>query len=258
MGKLTDQNKTVLFTGGTGSIGRSCIAHLLAAEYNVYFTSRREYNIHEIENSYNNTRGFVRGIAVDFSSSNYIEVLDTYFMRQSVHPSVLINNMRDIDNLKVNDEGVTDTAYFMREFELNVVVPYQLSMFFAGNQRYALENIINISSIYGVVPPNRSLYEDGYQKSPIQYGVTKAALIHLTKELAVRLVDKGVRVNCISYGGVEGRVDENFMKRYAKLVPNGTMIKKSEVSGPLLFLISEASSGMTGQNIIYDGGYTTW
>ena len=106
MGKITDQNKTVLFTGGTGSIGRSCIAHLLAAEYNVYFTSRSEHNINEMENSYKNVGGFIRGIAVDFSSSNYIEVLDNYFMRQSVHPSILVNNMRVICNLKVNDYGL--------------------------------------------------------------------------------------------------------------------------------------------------------
>ncbi len=255
---MSDQGKAILLTGGSGSIGRSCIADLVAAEYNVYFTSRSEDKIRDIESFYNDTERFVKGITVDFSSANYIEVLDTYFIRQSLRPSILVNNMRDIANLKVNNKGVTDTTFFMREFELNVVVPYQLSMFFAMNQRYSLENVINISSIYGVVPPNKSLYEDGYQNSPIQYGVTKAALIHLTKELAVRLADKGVRVNCISYGGVEGRVDENFKKRYAKLVPNGNMLKKAEVGGPLLFLASEASSGMTGQNIIYDGGYTIW
>lgn len=255
---VTDQNKTVLLTGGSGSIGRSYIADLNAAEYNVYFTSRSEDTIGEIESSYNNAGKFVKGITVDFSTADYIKVLDDYFLKQSLRPSILINNMRDIENLKVNNNGVTDTAFFMREIELNVVVPYQLTMFLAINQGYTLKNVINISSIYGVVPPNKSLYDDGYQNSPIQYGVTKAALIHLTKELAVRLADKGVRVNCISYGGVEGRVDENFKKRYAKLVPNGNMLKKAEVGGPLLFLASEASSGMTGQNIIYDGGYTIW
>ncbi len=255
---VTNQNKTVLLTGGSGSIGRSYIADLNAAEYNVYFTSRSEDTICEIESSYSNSEKFVKGITIDFSTADYIKVLDDYFLKQSVRPSILINNMRDIENLKVRHNGVTDTVFFMREIELNVVVPYQLTMFLAINQGYSLNNVINISSIYGVVPPNKSLYEDGYQNSPIQYGVTKAALIHLTKELAVRLADKGVRVNCISYGGVEGRVDENFKKRYAKLVPNGNMLKKAEVGGPLLFLASEASSGMTGQNIIYDGGYTIW
>ena len=92
----------------------------------------------------------------------------------------------------------------------------------------------------------------------MNYGVTKAALIHLTKELAVRLAPRGISVNAVSYGGVEGRVDGGFRERYGRLCPTGRMLDDSQVFGAVKFLCSSDSSGMTGHNLIVDGGWTIW
>jgi NAD(P)-dependent dehydrogenase (short-subunit alcohol dehydrogenase family) len=92
----------------------------------------------------------------------------------------------------------------------------------------------------------------------VHYGVVKAALIHLTKELAVRFADKNIRVNAVSFGGVEGRVDNQFKKRYADLCPNGRMLNDNDLTGAIDFLISRNSLAVTGHNLVVDGGWTIW
>jgi hypothetical protein len=121
-----------------------------------------------------------------------------------------------------------------------------------------LRSVVNIGSQYGVVAANPSLYAEQDKGSPIHYGVAKAALIQLTRELAVRLAARKVRVNCLSLGGIEGRVDERFKERYARLCPQGRMLTDSDLTGPVEFLASDASAGMTGHNLVVDGGWTAW
>ena len=113
--------------------------------------------------------------------------------------------------------------------------------------------------MYGIVAPNKKIYVDGYNSSPSFYGVAKAAQIHLTKELSVRMANHRIRVNSISFGGVEGRVNNSFKKKYAQLCPIGRMLKPSEIFEPIWFLANEnSSSGATGHNLVIDGGWTIW
>lgn len=112
--------------------------------------------------------------------------------------------------------------------------------------------------MYGIVPPNKHLYEDGYSSSPIQYGIAKAAQIQLSKELCVRFADEGIRVNTISFGGFEGRVNDDFKNRYAKLCPQGKMLSIDKVFPSIWFLASSDSDGMTGHNLVIDGGWSVW
>ena len=169
--------------------------------------------------------------------------------------NILINNARDISNLKISNKNIEHFESFNREIFLAVHLPYFLSI--KLNQKH-LKNIVNISSMYGIVPPNKNLYEDQYKSSPIYYGVSKAAEIHLTKELAVRLSDKKIRVNSISYGGFQGRVNKKFKDKYSKMCPLGRMLKLKEIFAPVWFLCSDQSSGSTGHNLVIDGGWTIW
>lgn len=253
--------KTVLLTGGTGSIGIEAIRELSKEGFNIIFTSRDEKKIEKLELQFSDKTiysGLVKGINIDFEKDEYYYKIEQFFKMNDIYPNVIINNVRDLNNLKVEQNGITSRFHFMNELLLGIIIPYELSMFMTNSDLFKIDNIINISSIYGVVPPNSILYEDGYASSPIQYGVAKAGLIHLTKELSVRLAGKNIRVNCISYGGIEGRADDNFKKKYSQLVPLGGMIKKAHICGPIKFLLSDNSFCMTGQNIIYDGGYTIW
>jgi len=118
-------------------------------------------------------------------------------------------------------------------------------------------SIVNIGSIYGLIAPDYRIYPKGFVK-PIMYGAGKAGLINATKYLATLWAGMGVRVNCLIPGGIENGQPKKFIENYSFKVPMGRMGKAEELFGAIHFLISDASSYMTGANLIIDGGYGIW
>ena len=121
--------------------------------------------------------------------------------------------------------------------------------------------IINLSSMYGLVAPNPDLYEGNSFLNPPAYGAAKAAIIQLTKYSAVHLAKYGIRVNCISPGAFPSRttqLDEIFIQRLSAKNPLKRIGNPQELKGAIAYLASEASSYVTGQNLIVDGGWTVW
>ena len=124
-------------------------------------------------------------------------------------------------------------------------------------------SIIQTSSIYGIMAPDQRIYEgSSYMgraiNTPAVYSTSKAAVIGLTKYLAAYWADKGIRVNTLTPGGVESGQNEIFKQRYSARVPLGRMAQPDEMVSALIYLASDASSYVTGQNIIVDGGLTAW
>lgn len=124
--------------------------------------------------------------------------------------------------------------------------------------------ILNIASDLALISPDQRLYrkeglpEDRQPVKPVTYPVIKSALIGLTRYLATYWAEKGVRVNALSPGGVYTSQDERFVEKLSNLIPMHRMAVLNEYQGAIVFLCSEASSYMTGSNLIIDGGRTVW
>jgi NAD(P)-dependent dehydrogenase (short-subunit alcohol dehydrogenase family) len=123
-------------------------------------------------------------------------------------------------------------------------------------------SIINIGSLYASVSPDARAYDhlpsDPPFVKPPPYGASKAALVNLTRYLSTHWGPSGVRVNALSPGGVEGGQDEAFKRKFVARVPLGRMAVARDLGGPLTFLASDASSYVTGIELLVDGGYTAW
>jgi 3-oxoacyl-[acyl-carrier protein] reductase len=119
-------------------------------------------------------------------------------------------------------------------------------------------SIVNIGSIYGVVSSDPRIYTDCARMNSEAYSASKAAVIHLTKYFAAHTSSFGVRVNCVSPGGVFNNQGKDFIQNYAQRTPIGRMAKDSEICGAVIFLASDESIYVSGQNILVDGGLTTW
>jgi len=245
----------ILITGATGSIGRALCEHFVAAGHVVIGLGRSSASLDAMTVA---GSGRFVGIEIDLTGadapSDLLEQLDGRKLR----PTGLVNSARSIDSLRIEPDGLVTRQNFLDEYLLDVVVPYELTMALARQQGSALNAVVNIGSMYGSVAANAGLYDDHERQSPVQYGVAKAALVHLTKELAVRLARQSISVNCVAFGGVEGRASAAFMARYAKLAPLGRMLTQSEVAVPVDMLLSNATPSVTGQTIHADGGWTLW
>lgn len=124
-------------------------------------------------------------------------------------------------------------------------------------------SIIQTASIYGVMSPDHRIYEGSFYlnrqiNTPAVYTASKAGVVGLTKHLATYWADKGIRVNTLTPGGTESGQNDEFKRRYSSRVPMNRMADAHEMVGALLYLASDASSYVTGQNIIVDGGLSCW
>jgi NAD(P)-dependent dehydrogenase (short-subunit alcohol dehydrogenase family) len=124
--------------------------------------------------------------------------------------------------------------------------------------------ILNIASDLAIIGPDQRIYrqhgapEHLQPAKPVTYSVVKAGLVGLTRYLATYWADAGVRVNAVSPGGIFNGQPEDFVQKLANLIPMGRMARLDEYQGTVLFLVSDASSYMTGHNLVVDGGRTAW
>lgn len=118
-------------------------------------------------------------------------------------------------------------------------------------------SIVNFGSIYGVEAPDFTLYDGTDMTSPVEYSAIKGGILNLTRYMASYLAEHDVRVNAVSPGGVFAGQDETFVEQYRARTPMGRMADPEDVVGPVVFLVSDAASYVTGQNLVVDGGWTT-
>lgn len=117
-------------------------------------------------------------------------------------------------------------------------------------------SIVNTASIYGIVGPTWSVYEGTDMTMPVAYSAIKSGILGLTRYLATAWGPRGIRVNAVSPGGVESGQPVGFIERYTANTPLGRMAEARDIVGPIVFLVSDASSYVTGHDLVVDGGWT--
>jgi NAD(P)-dependent dehydrogenase (short-subunit alcohol dehydrogenase family) len=208
------------------------------------------------------------GLAVDITSeASLLEARDAIIAKFG-RIDILINNAAN--NPKVEDQKPGQPWSRLENFPLetwNADIAVGLTGAFLCSRIFGQEMvkrnsgvILNVASDLGVIAPDQRLYrkegvrEDQQPVKPITYSVVKTALIGLTRYLSTYWTANNIRVNAISPGGVFAGQPDEFTARLHQLIPMGRMAHKDEYQGAILFLCSDASSYMTGQNLIVDGG----
>lgn len=261
------KNKTAIVTGALGLIGKEHCKALSEAGANVIAADLDEAKCVEFAQTLV-TESI--GAALDVTNHESIKSLRDSTIKKFGHIDILVNNaaINDmLENPKASGELSKFENYPLELWQKSVDV--NLTGVFLCSQilgtvmaKQKSGSIINIASTYGIAAPDQSLYikEDGTQSfyKPPAYSATKGAVIMFTKYLAAYWGKEGVRVNALTPGGVENDQDEFFIKKYSARTPLGRMAKPTDYKGALIFLASDASSYMTGTNLIVDGGWTAW
>jgi NAD(P)-dependent dehydrogenase (short-subunit alcohol dehydrogenase family) len=175
-------------------------------------------------------------------------------MEEHGAPSVLINNA-GIDV----PPGQNDDASFRETLDVNVAGVFNATQVFGQAMCDAGRgSVVNIGSLYASIAPIPAFYDhfDPPFAKPAAYGASKAAVVNLTRYFARLWGPYGVRVNALSPGGVRGEQDAEFIRKYSERVPLGRLAEPADIVGPLLFLASDASGYVTGQDLRVDGGFT--
>ena len=203
----------------------------------------------------------------DVRDREALEVAREHCLKNFGVPSILVNNA-GIDQ----PPAATGKGYRLEEIpfeinreilEVNTLGLFLVTQVFGAPMVTASRgSIINIGSLYAGVSPDGHFYDhiksDPPFLKPPAYGASKAAVVNLTRYLATLWAPRGVRVNALSPGGVLGNQDPEFKRKFCERVPLGKMAVAEDLAGPLLFLASQASSYVTGIELVVDGGFTAW
>ncbi len=261
------KNKIAVVTGALGLLGKQHCLALSEAGATVIVCDLNEAACSDFAFS---LEGDSMGVGTDITVPASVRELKDRIIKKYKKIDILVNNAA-INDMFENPASAAELSKFenypleLWEKSLNVnITGTFLCSQVIGSQMAAQASgsIINIASTYGIVAPDQSLYKNNegtqeFYKSPA-YPATKGAVISFTKFLASYWGRKGVRVNCLSPGGVENGQENYFIKNYSNRTPLGRMAAPSDYKGAIVFLASEASSYMTGANLIIDGGWTAW
>ena len=251
--------KTAVVTAGAGPLFGSSIAEALAeAGARVITASRSLARNREFAAALAARTGAeVHGMQFDIGDADSIARFHREVLERFGRVEVLVNSalVRDANNGGFETQTID---HWRRSAAGDMVGLYAICKAFVGSMAAAgAGSIINIASIYGVVGNDPSLYEGTDMTPAPTYNFVKAGMINFTRYVANYYGKAGVRVNCISPGGYAADQPEPFVANYRKRVPLGRLMDNEDLKGAVVFLASDASTYVTGHNLLVDGGFTT-
>ena len=263
-------NKYCLITGAAGLLGPEHAQAILEIDGNVILTDinmvRLKKQIKQIQLRFKDAN--IIYYKMDVTKLNDIKKVFNKLKKKKINVEVLIDNAAIDSKVKkrVSKNSNSFENFSLREWEKQISVGLTGSMlcsqvFGTLMSKRKKGVILNIASDLSAIAPDQRLYSlTKNQKSykPVTYSVIKHGLIGLTKYLSTYWPDKNIRCNALSPGGIESDQSMKFKKKIKKLIPLNRMAYKSEYKSAVKFLCSDASSYMTGQNLIIDGGRSIW
>jgi NAD(P)-dependent dehydrogenase (short-subunit alcohol dehydrogenase family) len=268
--------RVAVITGGAGFLGKQHASALAELGAKVVLWDLEKNSLEAATKSLTELfPGQILNHLVDISNQETIQAATTDLQFNYDGIDILVNNAsmtvaRGQDKFKNYFDPFEDYPIELWEMALKVnltgtvQVTKSLSPLLKKNAGRA--SIINIASDVGVISPDHRIYKENPERdfkgtnfnTPLSYATSKAALIHMTKYWATYWAKEGIRVNAISPAGVYNNQDPAFVRELVDRIPMGRMAKPHEYKGAIAFLASDASSFMTGSNLIIDGGRTSW
>ena len=241
--------KAVIVTGANGQVGR--VLSLKLHEVGV-----KVIGLDIVESSEN---CFFEFLKVDVSDEEAVKRVFDSKVLQDLEPYGLVNNA---GYSIFPDFNLRSKEDFFRTLEVNLWAPFLLTREFSRlNEKVespsGWRSIVNVSSIYGIVSPDFRIYDTTDRRSSEIYGSSKSGLLQMTRYFSVALADKRIRVNSVVPGGVFNDTNpqsDQFVQKYSHRVPMRRMAKTEEIVSPIIFLLSDSSSYITGATLVIDGG----
>lgn len=264
LGQFRLDGRVVFLSGATGHLGRPMATALAASGAHVILNGRNITALEEFSEALRK-RGYKASTAC-FDITNEVAVEKNINLVGEKHGrlDVIVNNASSGRPGTIVSATVKD---FEEMYRVNVTAAFRIiqlaiPILKESAKSTAGASVVNISSMYGTVSPDASIYGTSGANNPPYYGAAKAAMIQLTRYMACHLAPEGIRVNCISPGPFPAlsylQKDPEFHDKLKAKVPMHRTGDPVELCGPLLFLASDASSYVTGTNLAVDGGWTAW
>mgnify|MGYP003986892271 FL=1 len=251
--------KVIVITGGAGLIGQE-FAKAVMSQGGIAVIAdideeRIQYTVKELAQKF--PSGKIDAFKLNVISKDSLQECINYVDRKYKKIDALINNAYPRN--KNYGRHFFDVEYddFVENLGMNLggcIIPSQLFSLYFQKQGYG--NIINISSIYGVIAPKFEIYDNTEMTMPVEYAAIKSGMLHLTKYMAKYFKGKNIRVNAISPGGILDSQPSEFLSEYNQQCSTKGMLDPKDLNGVLIFLLSDMSSYINGQNIVVDDGFT--
>jgi NAD(P)-dependent dehydrogenase (short-subunit alcohol dehydrogenase family) len=252
------KDKVIVITGGAGVIGQEFVKAVISQGGIAVIADIDEEGIERVSKELSQMLSSDRIdlLKLDITSKDSLQKCIDYVDFKYKKIDALINNAYPKNENYGRHSFDVEYNDFVENLGMNLggcIISSQLfSLYF---QKQGHGNIINISSIYGVIAPKFEIYDNTEMTMPVEYAAIKSGMIHLTKYMAKYFKGKNIRVNAISPGGILDGQPNEFLREYNQHCSIKGMLDAKDLNGALIFLLSDMSKYINGQNIIIDDGF---